>query len=69
MLNIVKKLKFILLLIPLGIIIRYLDIKVVKGGFLSTNEISDHFIFIGGLVFIALALLAVVLYFDKKSNP
>tara|TARA_A100001011_G_scaffold36844_1_gene35001 strand:+ start:2534 stop:2743 length:210 start_codon:yes stop_codon:yes gene_type:complete len=69
MLNIVKKLRFILLLILLGIMIRYLDIKVVKGGFLSTNEISEHFMFIGGLVFLALALLAVILYFDKKSNP
>ena len=68
MLNIVKKLRFILLLIPLGIIIRYLDLKVVKGGFLSTNKISDHFMFIGGLVFLVLALLAVILYFDKKSN-
>ena len=69
MLNIIKKLRFLLLLIPLGIIIRYVDIEITKGGFLSTNEKSDHFVFIGGLVFLVLGLLVVVLYFDKKSNP
>ena len=69
MLNFIKKLRFLLLLIPLGIIIRYVDIEITKGGFLSTNEKSDHFVFIGGLVFLVLGLLVVVLYFDKKSNP
>jgi DMSO/TMAO reductase YedYZ heme-binding membrane subunit len=67
--NIIKKLKFLLLLIPLGIIIRYVDLEITKGGFLSTNEKSDHFVFIGGLVFLVLVLLVVVIYFDKKSNP
>ena len=69
MLNFIKKLRFLLLLIPLGIIIRYVDLEITKGGFLSTNEKSDHFVFIGGLVFLVLGLLLVVLYFDKKSNP
>jgi|TARA_X000000950_G_scaffold2429_1_gene2537 hypothetical protein len=69
MLNFIKKLRFLLLLIPLGIIIRYVDLEITKGGFLSTNEKSDHFVFIGGLVFLVLGLLVVVLYFDKKSNP
>ena len=46
MLNILKKLRFLLLLITLGIIIRYVDPKVTKDGFLSTNEIADHYIFI-----------------------
>jgi hypothetical protein len=69
MLNFIKKLRFLLLLIPLGIIIRYVDLEITKGGFLSTNEKSDHFMFIGGLVFLVLGLLVVVLYFDKKSNP
>ena len=69
MLNIIKKLRFLLLLIPLGIIIRYVDLEITKGGFLSTNEKSDHFVLIGGLVFLVLGLLVVVLYFDKKSNP
>ena len=69
MLNIIKKLRFLLLLIPLGIIIRYVDIEITKNGFLSTNEKSDHFVFIGGLVFLVIGLILVVLFFDKKSNP
>jgi DMSO/TMAO reductase YedYZ heme-binding membrane subunit len=67
--NIIKKLKFLLLLIPLGIIIRYVDLEITKGGFLSTNEKLDHFVFVGGLVFLVIGLIVVVLYFDKKSNP
>ena len=69
MLNILKKLRFVLLLILIGIIVRYIDLKVTKDGFLSTNEISDHYVFIGGLVFLVIGLLAAILYFDKKSNP
>ena len=69
MLNIIKKLRFLLLLIPIGIIIRYVDIEITKNGFLSTNEKSDHFVFIGGLVFLVIGLILVVLFFDKKSNP
>ena len=68
MLNIIKKLRFLLLLIPLGIIIRYVDIEITKSGFLSTNKKSDHFIFIGGLVFLVIGLILIVLFFDKKSN-
>ena len=63
-----KKIRFLLLLIPLGILIRFVDLKVTQDGFLSTNELSDHYLFIGGLVVIVIVLLAAVLYFDKKSN-
>ena len=66
--NIFKKIKFLLLLIPLGIVISYVDRQVTKDGFLSTNEISDHYIFIGGLILIVISLLGAVLYYDKKSN-
>ena len=69
MLNLLKKLGFVFLLIPVGIIVRYVDIKITKDGFLSTNEISDHYAFIGGLVFLVICLLAAIFYFDKKSNP
>jgi len=69
MLNIIKKLRFLLLLITLGIIIRYVDLEVTKGRFLSTNEKSDHFVFIGGLVLLVLVLLAFIIYYDKKLNP
>ena len=61
-----KKIRFLLLLIPLGILIRFDDLKVTQDGFLSTNELSDHYLFIGGLVVIVIGLLAEVLYFDKK---
>jgi hypothetical protein len=63
-----KKFKFILLLIPLGILIRYVDQKVTQDGFLSTNAIGDHYIFIAGLVFIVICMLATILYFDQQSN-
>jgi hypothetical protein len=61
--------RFLLLLIPLGIIISFVDLQVTKDGFLSTNKLSDHYIFIGGLVLIVISLLGAVLYYDKKSNP
>ena len=67
--NRLKKLSFILILIPLGIIIRFIDQKVTKEGFLSTNAISDHYLFVSGLVIIVIGLLAAILYFDKQSNP
>ena len=64
----IKKFKFILLLIPLGIIIRFVDLRVTQDGFLSTNSVADHYLFIGGLVIIVIGLLAAILYFDKQSN-
>ena len=64
-----KKFRFILLLIPLGIVIRFVDQKVTQDGFLSTNAISDHYLFITGLVVIVIGLLAAILYFDKQSSP
>ncbi|MEK9608493.1 MAG: hypothetical protein VW058_02330 [Flavobacteriaceae bacterium] len=64
-----KKFGFLLLLIPLGIVIRYIDKKVTQDSFLSTNAISDHYLYISGLVVVVIVLLSVILYFDKKSNP
>ena len=64
-----KKLSFILILIPLGIIIRFVDQKVTEEGFLSNNAISDPYLFVTGLVIIVIGLLAAILYFDKQSNP
>ena len=64
-----KKLSFVLILIPLGIIIRFVDQKVTEEGFLSTNAISDHYLFVTGLIIIVIGLLATILYFDKQSNP
>ncbi|MDG1290809.1 MAG: hypothetical protein P8I34_07165 [Flavobacteriaceae bacterium] len=64
----IKKYKFILLLIPLGIVIRFIDQKVTQDGFLSTNAIADHYLFIAALVVIVIGLLVAVLYFDQNSN-
>jgi hypothetical protein len=55
-------------LIPLGIVIRFVDQKVTQDGFLSTNAIADHYLFIAGLVVIVIGLLVAVLYFDQNSN-
>ena len=63
-----KKFKFILIIIPLGVVIRYIDQKITQDGFLSTNEIGDHYIFIAGLVAIVIGLLATILYYDKQSK-
>lgn len=63
-----KKFRFILFLIPLGMIIRFVDQKVTQDGFLSTNAISDHYIFIASLVIIVIVLLGAILYFDNQSN-
>jgi len=63
-----KKFKFLLLLIPLAIIIRFVDQRVTQDGFLSSNDIADHYIFITGLVIIVIGLLVAILYFDKQSN-
>lgn len=63
-----KKFRFILFLIPLGMIIRFIDQKVTQDSFLSTNAISDHYIFIASLVIIVIALLGAILYFDNQSN-
>ena len=64
----IKKFRFILLLIPLGMIIRFVDLRVTQDGFLSTNAVADHYLFIGGLLIIVIGLLAAILYFDKQSN-
>jgi hypothetical protein len=52
----------------LGIVIRFVDQKVTQDGFLSTNAIADHYLFIAGLVVIVIGLLVAVLYFDQNSN-
>ena len=63
-----NKFKFLLLLIPLAFVIMFVDQKVTQDGFLSSNDITDHYIFITGLVIIVIGLLVAILYFDKQSN-
>ena len=62
-----KPLIIILILIPVGLFISFLDKKVISG-FLSTNQISDHYLFIGSLVIAITIIIFIVLKFDKKIN-
>ena len=62
-----KRYKFILILIPVFIFISFLDKKIISG-FLSTNEIPDHYLFIGSLFVVISILIYYVLRFDNKIN-
>ena len=62
-----KRFKFILILIPESIFISFLDKKIISG-FLSTNEIPDHYLFIGSLFIVISILIYYVLRFDNKIN-
>ena len=62
-----KRFKFTLILIPVSIFISFLDKKIISG-FLSTNEIPDHYLFIGSLFIVISILIYYVLRFDNKIN-
>ena len=62
-----KRFKFIIILLPLALFISFLDKKVLMG-FLSSNEIPDHYVFIGSLVIVICILIFAVLSFDKNVN-
>ena len=62
-----KRFKFILILIPVSIFISFLDKKIISG-FLSTNEIPDHYLFIGSLFIVISILIYYILRFDNKIN-
>jgi len=62
-----KKFKLIFLLIPVGLFIAFLDGKILQG-FLASNQIPDHYIFIGSLVLLVIAIIIAILRYDKKMN-
>ncbi|MGI9541224.1 MAG: hypothetical protein ACR2MI_04130 [Flavobacteriaceae bacterium] len=62
-----NKYKFILLLIPIGLFIAFLDGKILEG-FLVTNQIPDHYTFIVSLVLVVIGIIIAVLRYDKKMN-
>lgn len=62
-----RKLHFLLILIPLGLFIRFIDIEITQG-FLATNETDDHLKYMLGLVIVVAVLLAAVLYFEKTTE-
>ena len=62
-----NRLKFTFILIPVALFISFLDKKIISG-FLSSNEIPDHYLFIGSLLVVIITLIYVVLRFDKNTN-
>ena len=58
--------KFILILVPLGLFIVFIN-KKLNTGFLSSSKIENHYIFIGLLLLIVFILLFIILRIDKKS--
>ena len=63
----VKRFKFALILFPLALFISFLDEKILQG-FLASNEIPDHYIYIGSLVVAISILIFAVLRFEKNVN-
>ena len=63
----VRELRFMLILIPLALIITIMD-KTIINGFLSTNKILDHYIFITVLVSVVIILLVIIFRYDKNIN-
>jgi len=63
----IRDLRFMLILIPLALIITIMD-KTIINGFLSTNKILDHYIFITVLVSVVIILLLIIFRYDKNIN-
>ena len=62
-----RDLRFLLILIPLALIIMIMD-KTIINGFLSTNKILDHYIFLTVLVSVVIILLVIIFRYDKNIN-
>ena len=62
-----RDLRFMLILIPLALTITIMD-KTIINGFLSTNKILDHYIFITVLVSVVIILLLIIFRYDKNIN-
>ena len=66
--KLLKRFRFVIILLPLAIFISFLDKKIISG-FLATNQIPDHYLFIGSLIVVISVLIFTVLRFDKNINP
>ncbi|MGC6423335.1 MAG: hypothetical protein ACON47_09035 [Flavobacteriaceae bacterium] len=62
-----QKARFLLILIPLALFIRVLDLEIMSG-FLASNKTTDHVKYMALLVGVVAILLWVVLAFEKKSE-
>jgi len=65
--NVFRKFKFVLILIPLAVFIAFFD-GLIMDNFLTSNEIPGHFRFIGVLILVVSVLLYLVFLFDKNIN-
>ncbi len=59
--------RWILILIPLGGFIYFID-KKLTNGLLDDNKFSDHLFLVGTLIIVVSILLAIVVNIDKKSQ-
>ena len=59
--------RWILILIPLGGFIYFIDNKLTNG-LLNDNKFSDHLFLVGTLIIVVSILLAIVVNIDKKSQ-
>ena len=66
--KLLKRFRFVIILLPLAIFISFLDKKIISG-FFATNQIPDHYLFIGSLIVVISVLIFTVLRFDKNINP
>ncbi len=64
----INKAKLLIILIPLGFIIRFLDHKITDEKFLLNNKVSDHYLFLGCLLAIVLGLIFIIIFLDKNSD-
>ena len=63
----IRNLRLMLMLIPLALLITILD-KTIINGFLSTNKILDHYIFLSVLVTVVIILLVIIFIYEKNIN-
>lgn|GEM_PF-388354 len=63
----IKRFKFLLILIPLGLFIGFLDQNLIKG-FVDPKKIGDHYQYMGILVVAVLVLLFLIIQFDRNSE-
>jgi hypothetical protein len=50
-----------------GLFIAFLDGKILQG-FLASNQIPDHYLFIGSLVLVVMGIIFAILRFDNKNE-
>ena len=60
-------LRYLLVLLPLGLFIRFVDLQVFAG-FLGSDSPNNHYIYIAGLLVVAACLIGIILYIDQSSN-